>query len=195
MAGLNVSHIKEFVSNYITMVRIKNRYLVVNILYPDLEFHKRQVNIETPNVLIFNQPTTDDLTSQALLKSLRLEVLNLFGDYGAGAIADSLSVKYLSTATSTFILRVARAHLRIIWAALTLMTAVPVKDGKKCVFRVVRVSGTIRKSEEEVIRRAQEMIEKARRIMINKNSGMSLDANFCSTNKIDKVCENKDIPT
>ncbi|POS88295.1 hypothetical protein EPUL_000087 [Erysiphe pulchra] len=133
------------------MVRIKNRYLVVNILYPDLELHKRQAKTETPNVLIFNQPTTDDLTSQALLRSLRSEVLNLFGEYGAGAIADSLSVKYLSTATSTFILRVARAHLRIIWAALTLMTAVPVKDGKKCIFRVVRVSGTIRKSEEEVI--------------------------------------------
>jgi len=43
------------------------------------------------------------------------------------------------------------------------MTSVPVKDGKNCVFRVVRVSGTIRKAEEEAIRRARELILKARR--------------------------------
>jgi len=45
------------------------------------------------------------------------------------------------------------------------MTRVPVKDGKKCVFQVVRVSGTIRKAEEEAIRGAREMISKARRAM------------------------------
>lgn len=43
------------------------------------------------------------------------------------------------------------------------MDRVPVPDGKKCVFRVVRVSGTIRKAEEEAIRRAREMILRARR--------------------------------
>jgi ribonuclease P/MRP protein subunit POP5 len=43
------------------------------------------------------------------------------------------------------------------------MTYVPVKDGKNCVFRVVRVSGTIKKAEEEAIRRAREMILKAMR--------------------------------
>ena len=72
-------------------------------------------------------------------------------------------VKYLSPATSTFILRVSRAHYRIPWAALSLMTKVPVKDGKNCVFKVLRVSGTIRKAEEECIQRARELILKARR--------------------------------
>jgi ribonuclease P/MRP protein subunit POP5 len=43
------------------------------------------------------------------------------------------------------------------------MTSVPVKDGKNCVFRVVRVSGTIKKAEEEAIRRARDMILKAMR--------------------------------
>lgn len=44
-----------------------------------------------------------------------------------------------------------------------MMNSVPVKDGKKCVYRVVRVSGTIRKAEEEAIRRAREMILRAKR--------------------------------
>ena len=43
------------------------------------------------------------------------------------------------------------------------MTKVPIKDGKNCVFQVVRVSGTMRKAEEEAIRRAREIILKARR--------------------------------
>lgn len=43
------------------------------------------------------------------------------------------------------------------------MNEVPVRDGQKCIFRVVRVSGTIRKAEEEAIRRARETMLKARR--------------------------------
>lgn len=66
-------------------------------------------------------------------------------------------VKYLSPATSTFILRVSRAYFRLVWAALTFMDCVPVRNGKPCTFRVVHVSGTIRKVEEEAIRRARNL--------------------------------------
>lgn len=44
-----------------------------------------------------------------------------------------------------------------------MMTKVPIKDGKNCIFQVVRVSGTVRKAEEEAIRRAREIILKAQR--------------------------------
>lgn len=81
-------------------------------------------------------------------------------------------MKYLSPATSTFILRVSRAHYRIAWAALSLMTQIPVKDGRNCVFRVVRVSGTIRKAEEEAIRRARELILKTRQQLGEKRDSI-----------------------
>lgn len=68
------------------------------------------------------------------------------------------TVKYLSLATSTFILRCPRAHYQLLWSALTFMDRVPVKDGKPCIFRVIRVSGTIRKAEEEAIRQAKMII-------------------------------------
>lgn len=71
------------------MVRLKNRYLLVNILYPELD--ERSKISDVPDVIVFNQPTTDELTPQALLKGIRTEVANLFGDYGSGAISDSLS--------------------------------------------------------------------------------------------------------
>lgn len=57
------------------------------------------------------------------------------------------------------------------------MTSIPVKDGKNCVFRVVRVSGTIRKAEEEAIRRARELILKTRR-EIGEKADSTLDGIF-----------------
>jgi len=64
------------------MVRIKERYLLVNILYPT-ELGNRD-NI--PDVVALNQPTTEDLTAVLLLRAIRAEVAALFGDYGAGAL-------------------------------------------------------------------------------------------------------------
>lgn len=76
------------------MVRLKNRYLLVNILYPELDNQPRDPKI--PDVVVFNQPTTGALTSSALIKGLRSEVEDLFGDYGSGAIADRLVGKFYS---------------------------------------------------------------------------------------------------
>lgn len=71
-------------------------------------------------------------------------------------------VKYLSRATSTFIIRTSRTHYRLVWAALTLMDEIPVPEGSPCVFRVVHVSGTIRKAEQEAVKRARQLILEAR---------------------------------
>ena len=74
-------------------------------------------------------------------------------------------VKYLSAATATAIIRAPRDHYRLLWAALTFMGEVPsdtrVVRGVVC--RVVRVSGTIRKCEEEAIRRARRSILRAKK--------------------------------
>lgn len=42
------------------------------------------------------------------------------------------------------------------------MDRVPVANGRPCIFRVVRVSGTIRKAEEEAIRQARKLILQAK---------------------------------
>lgn len=84
------------------------------------------------------------------------------------------TVKYLSPATSTAIIRVPRAAFRLVWSALTYMTHVPATGGdagarrpnggreRACVFRVLRVSGTMRKAEEEAISRARREIVRVR---------------------------------
>jgi ribonuclease P/MRP protein subunit POP5 len=50
----------------------------------------------------------------------------------------------------------------MVWAALTFMTKLPRPVGTPVVVKVVRVSGTIRKAEEDVIRRAKLIVRRAR---------------------------------
>ncbi|KAJ6780823.1 hypothetical protein PWT90_00510 [Aphanocladium album] len=157
------------------MVRIKERYLLVNIIYPPDPSAKQKSGV--PSFVVQHQPTVENLTPQLLLKAIRNEIGQLFGDHGLGALGGSLSVKYLSLATSTIILRCHREHYRMLWAALTLMDHVPVKDGRPCVFRVVRVSGTIRKAEEEAIRQARALVLAAK-------EGSTLSA-FLPVNPVD----------
>lgn len=54
-----------------------------------------------------------------------------------------------------------RAHYRLVWAALSFITRLPQPIEEPCVIQVVRVSGTIRKAEEEAIRRAKATILRA----------------------------------
>ncbi|KAK3306872.1 Rpp14/Pop5 family-domain-containing protein [Chaetomium strumarium] len=165
------------------MVRLKDRYLLVNIIYSDVP--PGQAKGAVPDLLLYNQPTSSELRPQHLLKAIRSEVSALFGDCGLGAIDKSLqAVKYLSPATSTLILRVSRAHYRLVWAALSFMDRVPVRDGRPCAFRVVRVSGTIRKVEEEAVRRAKLLVLAAKDEMAGKSSSNALGALLRSDNQV-----------
>ncbi|KAL5364926.1 hypothetical protein BJX96DRAFT_179391 [Aspergillus floccosus] len=165
------------------MVRLKHRYLLVDILYPDPSTWPSPApgpgpspqSKTTPHLQI-HSPTSDALTPSLLAKLIRDEVAALFGDWGIGRLggvgAGGVSVKYLSPATSTAIIRCPRASFRLVWTALACMGRVPelgAAGGKRgggappaltraCVFRVLRVSGTMRKAEEEAIRRARREI-------------------------------------
>jgi ribonuclease P/MRP protein subunit POP5 len=50
----------------------------------------------------------------------------------------------------------------MVWAALTYITHLPKPLETPVVVRVIRVSGTIKKAEEEVIRRSQQIIKRAK---------------------------------
>lgn len=52
----------------------------------------------------------------------------------------------------------------MVWAALSFITSLPLRSAEMpCVVQVVRVSGTMRKAEEEAIRRARLQIRRAQR--------------------------------
>jgi len=137
------------------MVRIKNRYLLLHILYPTVP----------SSLLSSHHPSPSTLTAPLLLRHIRDQIALLFGDYGTGVVGGSLALKYFSAATSTAILRVARQHYRVVWAAVCWISRLPKAVGEgECVVRVVRVSGSVRACEEECVRRAKGDILRVRRV-------------------------------
>ena len=77
------------------MVRIKHRYLLLNILYPESDHQtpKNQAPIRgsLPDIVQFHQPTPDDLTPQSLARAIRDQIALLYGDYGAGITNNGLN--------------------------------------------------------------------------------------------------------
>ncbi|PYI31991.1 hypothetical protein BP00DRAFT_425255 [Aspergillus indologenus CBS 114.80] len=70
------------------MVRIKHRYLLLDILYPDPTTWPRKSvssSSSTPQLQI-HAPTSDALTPSLLAKLVREQVAELFGDWGVGRL-------------------------------------------------------------------------------------------------------------
>jgi ribonuclease P/MRP protein subunit POP5 len=170
------------------MVRIKHRYLLINILSPeDVPKGLKKPDTDLPDLIRFRQPCPHAFNEEALRQLVRFQVQYYFGDYGAASLGASLRGKlnfilpppkyssslsnihhlvlviYFSPATSTTIIRVAREHFRMVWAALCMTTRLPKPlQATPCVFTVVRTSGTVRKAQDEAIRRARETARRAR---------------------------------
>ncbi|KIW82276.1 hypothetical protein Z517_05303 [Fonsecaea pedrosoi CBS 271.37] len=184
------------------MVRIKHRYLLFHILYPSPPTSSSSSSSTdapaaprapgstpkespTPAYILFHRPSPGYLTPALLVTHLRGQIQTLFGDHGVSVTQSALRLVYFSPATSTGILRVPRAHFRLVWASMTFVTSMPAPHARSgatggrrggggalsdtmthpelaCVIRVVRVSGTIRKSEDELLRRARTDVVRAK---------------------------------
>ncbi|TKA62880.1 hypothetical protein B0A55_08476 [Friedmanniomyces simplex] len=131
------------------MVRIKHRYLLINILYPDTKSsHLRPASKpgdDVPYTVQFRRPSPDQMNGGLLMRLTRDGVAELFGDYGSGKIAGSLQ-------GATAIIRVSREHYRLVWAALTFTTRLPRPVDQPCVIQVAirRARLIIRRAEAAV---------------------------------------------
>jgi hypothetical protein len=77
------------------MVRIKHRYLLVNILYPEQEARKSKQSgsggkDDLPYTVQFRRPGPEQLNGKLLTRLIREGVADLFGDYGSGMVSGSL---------------------------------------------------------------------------------------------------------
>lgn len=129
------------------MVRLKNRYFLFEILYPDnLEIGADfPVLDEAENARLLRQtPSKAGIDGRTLTRAFKDAVHQNFGDYGLGTIASSLSVKYFSSNTSLGIVRVSRDHFRTLWAAMSYISHI---NGVPVIITVKRASGTIKKCE------------------------------------------------
>jgi ribonuclease P/MRP protein subunit POP5 len=69
------------------MVRVKNRYLVVNFLYPELTVKSKT---QLPDLVQIHSPTPDAFKQGGLIRMIRDGVEELFGEYGSGMVASGL---------------------------------------------------------------------------------------------------------
>jgi hypothetical protein len=82
------------------MVRLKHRYLLVNILYPEQEpRNTRQLSTpatkdDIPYTVQFRRPGPEQLSGKLLIRLIREGVADLFGDYGSGMVTGSLVGKW-----------------------------------------------------------------------------------------------------
>ena len=72
------------------MVRLKDRYLLVSIVYTDVP--AGQAKGPVSDLLLYNQPSSGDLKPQHILRAIRTEVNSLFGDCGSGAMSAAFKV-------------------------------------------------------------------------------------------------------
>lgn len=134
------------------MVRLKTRYVLFDIIYPPtdaLPSHSRQQS------LIQLHQTSNGFNLRTIAELTKRQIQNLFGDQGTGLASLSLVVKYFSQKTSTGIIRCPRDHYRYVVAALTSMRKI---GDKQVIIRVLKVSGTIKKSEDYAIERNRKLL-------------------------------------
>ena len=77
------------------MVRIKHRYLLVHILYPEpgpnTESRLGRTGQSVPDLVQIHRPSPDYLDPQLLVRAIKDQVQLLYGDYGIGLISTSLN--------------------------------------------------------------------------------------------------------
>ncbi|KJA25032.1 hypothetical protein HYPSUDRAFT_199957 [Hypholoma sublateritium FD-334 SS-4] len=148
------------------MVRFKNRWILaefIPVVHGSAQLGKRAA-----------QANIDGKTIWAALKQ---SVLDNFGDTGWGAVGLSLTgessvvprnlklifflllVKYFSPTTNLCIIRVARDHHNMAWAAVTLLTAI---EGVRYIPNVIHLSGTIKHAQLAAISHNREVIARYR---------------------------------
>ena len=128
------------------MVRLKSRYVLFELLYPDglttPATPRPQSKGEGDDSYYDNNNDDDDkktaqpamlvlfsrasgyaspqrVDAKQAVAAVRAEIATLLGDDGAGSVASTLQLKYFSRTTSVGIIRVAREKVRLVWAALS----------------------------------------------------------------------------
>jgi ribonuclease P/MRP protein subunit POP5 len=80
------------------MVRLKSRYLLVDILYPDPSTWPATPTSKPHNPqLAIHSPTSDTLTPGFLAKMIRESVAELYGDWGIGKLGGASASGITST--------------------------------------------------------------------------------------------------
>jgi ribonuclease P/MRP protein subunit POP5 len=128
------------------MVRVRHRYLLCAVEYAQN-----------------SDAAVAALTPRVLHAALRSSVETNFGDVGAGHAVPSLAVKFWSPHLGLAIVRAHRDYYTTVWAAATMVTALPrTNAGNPVRLSVVHVGATIRACQKSAVQYAELLIAEKR---------------------------------
>lgn len=143
--------------HYGSMVRFKNRYLLVELTAIDSITHE---------LLPFSSARDGGTLQGSLIANhLRQSLQQNFGQVAMGQVGPTLSIKYANGQTGLMVVRAPREQVALVWAAITLMSGLPA-DGAgrqpstsgpgghpmRYSWRVMHVAGTIKSAQKSAIR-------------------------------------------
>lgn len=157
------------------MVRLKQRYILFDILYPPKteprnsserevfeSFHKSPEDA----LLRMHRSSPQSIDGKSIIQATRKAIQDHYGEFGAGAVGQGLMMKYFSNKTSTGIIRCGRQSCPMVVASLALINCIGKED---IIIRCVHISGTIKKCEEFLIARNKELMIKLGHLQDDKN--------------------------
>lgn len=147
------------------MVRLKQRYIFFDILYPPAppessrdknrdDFYGFSES-QSSALLSLHKASPSTINPKTITQTTRKVIEDHFGDVGAGTVGLLLTVKYFSNKTSSGIIRCSRQNHEMVVAALSLMNNI---QGMNVIVRCPHISGTIRKCQDFSIRRNKKML-------------------------------------
>ncbi|CDO95316.1 unnamed protein product [Kluyveromyces dobzhanskii CBS 2104] len=128
------------------MVRLKSRYILFEILYPDVNDEFETVpNVTKKDILTgHHKVSPNSINVKSIMQELRKQLQINFGDFGLGKATALLQIKYFSNRTSTGIIRCGHDDHQYILMALALINQI--ENIGSVILNPVKVSGTIKKS-------------------------------------------------
>jgi ribonuclease P/MRP protein subunit POP5 len=133
-----------------TMVRFRNRYLLCTV-----EFE------------LGGDRAVAQVTARTLYAAVRSSVEINFGDVGAGNAIPVLSMKLWSPPLALAIIRASRDHYTTVWAAITMINALPQTNPDNPVrISVIHVGATIRACQKAAADHAGRLIVENRKLQL-----------------------------
>ena len=129
-------------------MRFKQRYLLCEIVFED-------------------GASDQSINSSLIFVHIRRTIENLFGDYGAGCLQQSLNVKYYNPNTGLVMIRCSRAHLRLVWNAVMSLTLI---KNRACRFTCLHIGGTIRSCQKKALEHSRAILLELDQSQLNSNT-------------------------
>ncbi|KAJ9052582.1 RNA-binding protein pop5 [Entomophthora muscae] len=129
------------------MVRYRVRYLLFELQLEQQNevLASRMVeNLSSEDVKCSKDAYESKIDAKSIERAIRSSLNLNFGDIGSSKIMRDLNIKYFNVDTHLGLLRTGRSYFRMLWASMTLINSL---NEIPCSFRVIHVSGTIKKCQ------------------------------------------------